>query len=235
MGDVHPDLERFLDASDLVELVAARSVINGIDGTDARMLHAIVAQWRDEQAVANLLMYPELLPEDDRTPALAEGLSGVHGDYAVLAAAVGLAGWTSADDAAPAIAERLLAIVADEAIPTPIAVRAAAALIAYAEHVPPTDLVAGLAHADPDVRHNVLAAVLTGWGAVEALDAVAAAAVVGIVSQDVADHVRRAVVLAGLAELDQPLTPAAAPDITEPVLTEIPDLTAWEELTAPAS
>jgi hypothetical protein len=235
MEVVQPDLERFLDASDLVELVAARSAITGIDGADALVLHTIVAQWRDEQAVANLLMYPELLPDDDRTPALAEGLSGVHGDYAVLAAAVGLAGWVAADDAAPAIAERLLGIVADNAVPTPIAVRAAVALGAYAEHIAPTDLVAGLAHADAAVRRNVLAAVLTGWGAVEALDAVAAAAVVGIVPQDIADDVRRAVVLAGVAHLDAPLAPDAAPDITAPVLTEIPDLTAWEALTAPAS
>lgn len=229
MGGVQPDLERFLAASDLAELVAAREAIDAIDEGDAARLHAIVAQWRDEQAVANLLMFPELLPEDDRTPALAEGLSGAHGDYAVLAAAVGLCAWTAADDDAPAIAERLLTLVTDPATPDPIAVRASAALTVYAEHVAPTDLVAALATPSATVRHNVLAAALAGWGAVETLDAVAAAAAVGLVADEVVDDVRRAVVGAGVADLDEPLDDG---HLVESLVTPIPDLTAWERTTA---
>jgi hypothetical protein len=232
MGPVRPALERFLTASDLAELRAARVAISSIDGDEARALHAIVAAWRDEQAVANLLMYPELLPEDDRTPALAEGLSGVHGDYPVLAAAVGLAAWVAGDEDAPAIAERLLALVDDPTTPLAIAVRAAVALGAYSEHVAPTDLVGALGHRHEAVRHNVLAAALTGWGAVETLDAVDAAAAAGLLADDVADQARRVLVDAGLSELDEPLDDG---HLVEPLLVPIPDLVAWEQTAATAS
>jgi hypothetical protein len=241
---VQPDLERFLDANDPAELVAARRAMSTVDPADDAALHVIVADWRDEQAVVNLLMYPELLAQDDRTPALAEGLSGSHGDDAVLAACVGLAAWLAADDDAPAIAERLLRLVIDDATWSPIAVHASLALAAYAEHVAPTDLVCALVHDDPVVRHNVLAAVLGGWGGVEALAAVRAAADSGLVPRSVADEVHEAVVGAGLADVDEPIhhrrlvTAVAAPPITSsiavPIPAPIPLLGVWSATAASA-
>jgi hypothetical protein len=228
---VQPDLERFLDANDHAELVAARRAIIAVDPADDAALHVVVADWRDEQAAVNLLMFPELLPRDDRTPALAEGLSGSHGDDAVLAACVGLAAWVAADEDAPAIAERLLRLVIDDATCAPIAVHASVALGAYAEHVAPTDLVCALVHHDPTVRHNVLAAVLGGWGGVEALAAVRAAADARLVPGTLADEVRAAVVGAGLGDVDEPIDDGR---LVEPIAAPIPALGVWTATAASA-
>jgi hypothetical protein len=233
---VQPDLERFLDANDVVELVSARRAIQAVDGDDAQTLHVIVADWRDEQAAVNLLMFPELLPDDDRTPALAEGLSGTHGDDAVLAACVGLAAWVAAEDDAPAIAERLLFLVTertpDDTTAAAISVHASVALGAYAEHVATTDLVCALVDPDPVVRHNVLAAVLGGWGGVETLGALGAAANAGLVPHALADEVLATLVSAGVADVDQAIDHGR---LVEPVLVPIPALRVWAEPAAAVS
>jgi hypothetical protein len=245
---VQPDLERFLDANDVAELVSARRAIQAVDGDDAQTLHVIVADWRDEQAAVNLLMFPELLPDDDRTPALAEGLCGTHGDDAVLAACVGLAAWVAADDDAPAIAERLLLLVtegatqpaaeraterATEAVTkAAISVHASVALGAYAEHVAPTDLVCALVHRDAVVRHNVLAAALGGWGGVETLAALRAAADAGLVPRAVAADARTTVVSAGLGDVDEAI---AHGRLVEPMTMPIPALVTWSETAAAMS
>jgi hypothetical protein len=223
-SSVRDDLAAFLAAEDLDELLAAREAITSISKDDAMALHDLVAAWSDEQAVANLLMYPELIPPVDRAAALAEGLSGARGEYAVLAAAVGLSSWIVGEDDAPAVAERLLALVEDPGSPRPTAMRAAIALGEYAEFLAPVEVVSALARDDDGLRHNVLAAALLTWGPVETLAAVHAAAAAGRLDATTAAMVEHRLADADLTEVDEPIEDGR---LVVPLLAAIPDRAEW--------
>jgi hypothetical protein len=50
----------------------------------------IISEWKDIQAVANLLMYPDLIPENERIDYVLAGLRETNFTYLVLASVVGL-------------------------------------------------------------------------------------------------------------------------------------------------
>lgn len=83
-------LQDLLAASDLDALLAAREALDGLDADDDARLLTLVEQWQDVPALANVLMYPEVLPEDVRLPALLRAVRDREEPYLSLAASVGL-------------------------------------------------------------------------------------------------------------------------------------------------
>jgi hypothetical protein len=83
-------LSDFLHSVDLDALRAAREALESVDEDDERAVTGVLAAQSDLQAVVNLLMYPEVAPDDVRIEALVQGLAAPADDYRALAAAVGV-------------------------------------------------------------------------------------------------------------------------------------------------
>ena len=81
-------LARLLRSDDLEELAGLAADYEP-SAADEQAVGAVLAEWSDVQAVANLLMYPRLIPADKRVAALVRGLCDDEG-YLRLAAAVGV-------------------------------------------------------------------------------------------------------------------------------------------------
>lgn len=143
----------FLTAADLDELAQAR---DSLQDHDIRHLVGALDAWADEQAVANVLMYPSALPIDIAVPALLRGLAEESAGYLRLAAAVGVGDLDPAlldDHRRGALVEALLDLIA-----TDDGAAAARATISVAEMVRDADaaeLVALLVHPVPLVRRNL--------------------------------------------------------------------------------
>lgn len=141
------ELRDFLDAPDLEALRAAREALEGLDEDDDAHISAVVEDWAPPQALANVLMYPEVLPDDRRQDVLLRALGRPVTDYAVLAAAVGLQHLADLDPPSggqrAALLAALVAVVAraDGVVRS----RALVALTALAPH--PAEDVAALADA----------------------------------------------------------------------------------------
>src|SRR5436190_8108267 len=167
------ELQEFLAAEDLDALLAARMAITAIGKSEAAELSQIVANWTNPQAVANLLMYPEVIPAPDRLGAVLKGLNAADGEYAVLAAVVGLPRLGEEDvpeKDRSAIAARLVHLIQTGS--GPIATRAAQTLATYVEYADLDELVSCLSHPDEAVRHNVLVAALQALGPRDLMSAV---------------------------------------------------------------
>jgi hypothetical protein len=184
-----PDLAGFLQAEDLDELLARRDSISEITREDAAALTAIVTSGDDEQAMANLLMYPELIPPPLRTATVLAALDGDADGYPALAAAsgIGRVEWTA--DERAAIGERLLRLSRTASAPTStIAARSVEHVV---EALPLTSTVEFLGELRSDERHNVLAALVKQFGS----DAVRAeagyAGSIGTMSPDDVEDIER--------------------------------------------
>jgi len=84
------ELKAFLVAEDLDDAQDARHKIKSVTATDAAAIRTILKQWSDAQAVSNLLIHADLIPEDVRLASLYRGLAERRVDYYVVAAIVGL-------------------------------------------------------------------------------------------------------------------------------------------------
>lgn len=184
-----PDLAGFLRAEDLDELLARRDAISEITREDAAALTALVTAGDDEQAMANLLMYPELIPPPLRTATVLAALDSDADGYPALAAAsgIGRVEWTA--DERAAIGERLLRLSRNASPPTStIAARAFEHVVA---DVGLTTGVEFLGELRSDARHNVLAALVNEFGS----DAVRAEATyagsIGTMSPDDVEDIER--------------------------------------------
>lgn len=209
-----PALAEFLAADDLDLLMDARDRIEGITKRDAADIADIVESWSDEQAVANLLMYPEVIPERVRPAAVLRALSDEG--YLVLAAVLGVQRLSEhdeiADDLRAGVADRLLHLLR-----SPIPVVAARASIAAEEHVDVIGLgrlLAAVTAADDTVFHNILAVAIRHSGREAVLDTIRELAESEQVDLDVArkavSHVEQ---MKGMGEL--------------PLLPYIPNLVQW--------
>lgn len=155
---LRPPLARIVGAADLDELRRAVRALDRLGADDLAALAALVSTWRDDQAIANLLMYPKLLPPELRAAALLRALDGTA-PYLTLAAVVGLEaldGGRFTDDERVVLRERLLALVSG--VEPLLAVRAAAALAGYLDGGELARVVPLLAHRDPRVAHNLIVA-----------------------------------------------------------------------------
>jgi hypothetical protein len=84
-----PELEDFLGAEDLDDVLRARQKISSLDTRDEEVIRAVLAQWQNPQAVSNLLLHPTIIPKDIRLASLLRGLAERRVVYYVLAAVVG--------------------------------------------------------------------------------------------------------------------------------------------------
>lgn len=178
-----PTLRAFLRTGDLDELAGIRDELVGdriagdrtggdrtgggvhrdnSDPADARPtdpIRDVIREWTDRQSVANLLMYPELIPEDLRVAALLRGLTDRRDGYLRLAAAVGAGDAEPLSDAdRQGLGDALLDLVSSDTGPAPV--RAAAQLGALLTVGDAPDLVVLLRHPEDAVRHNLTAALV---------------------------------------------------------------------------
>jgi hypothetical protein len=215
-----------LAASDLDVLLNAREAIETLGAKDVRALGELVQSWGDDQAMANLLMYPELIPDAHRTATLVEGLSGARGGYAVLAATIGLSKDTDGADEAPSIAERLLELVNDPQTPRVTMMRAAIALDAYAKFLDPAEFVTALSTSDEGIGQNVLAVAVRTWGPTATVAAARTAATRGVLDGAILAEVERRLDDAGLSEVDEPIRHGR---IAQMLLPYVPDRREWTD------
>lgn len=153
-----PELEAFLAAEDLDELLRAQQKITSLDAEDTAVVRSILQWWQNPQAVSNLLVHPTCIPEDIRLASLFRGLDERRVVYYVLAAVVGFqsidsAGMTAEDRSR--IVESLLAVIRKNS--GILAQRASVSIQQFmAEENAPR--VFGLwAHPDETVWHNLRA------------------------------------------------------------------------------
>jgi hypothetical protein len=183
------NLERFLAAEDLDELLIAREQIVEINRTDAVTLADLVtATAADDQAIANLLMYPEVIPAHLRVPTVIAALQCPSSDYRLLAAIVGL-GRLELDEAnQELVAERLLELSAGADAPVSSLASRAFGYVAGSYDVQLA--VEYLSELCPTERHNVLAALINQFGTGRIYKALAAADALGLMSPDDAQAIR---------------------------------------------
>lgn len=152
------ELEEFLAAEDLDDMLSTRGKISALDGEDDAAVRAVLEQWSNPQAVANLLFHPTLIPEDIRLTTLFQGLSERRVIYYVLAAVVGFQGvdptWLAAPDRERVVTD-LLAIIRDTT--DILAQRASVSFREYAGQADAPRVFALMGHPDKTVRHNLRA------------------------------------------------------------------------------
>src|SRR5918995_5143736 len=110
----NPHLIQFLATEDLDDLLDVTEDLGALASEDENMMRTILLEWRDEQAVSNLLIHSSLIPADVRLSSLLRGLHEQEQAYFVLAAVVGVQSLERAELAAAdriALRDRLLEIV----------------------------------------------------------------------------------------------------------------------------
>jgi hypothetical protein len=208
----------FLRADDLDAIADARGRIRFISKIDAAALATVANEWSDEQAVANLLMYPEVIPQQARLATLRRGLGGDITDYATLAATVGLqrlAPGDASDDDRREIGARLLHLI--ESGNATLSRRASLTIGDFVAYVVQDSLLRLLDHSDETVRHNILAALVTAMGSEGVTQAVQRAIDAGRLDPELREHVVQA------------LAPSGGTSVAEvPLLEYIPNLRDWK-------
>jgi tetratricopeptide (TPR) repeat protein len=153
-----PELKAFLAAEDLDDVGDARASIKSVAAADKAAIRGILKEWKNQQAVANLLIHADLIPEEDRLATLFRGLAERRVDYYVVAAIIGLGEINrdklSAEDRTR-LRNTLLTILRETSD-----VRAKRASLAFTAFVSATDapqIIALMEHPDETVRNNLRA------------------------------------------------------------------------------
>jgi hypothetical protein len=155
------NLQTFLTLTDLDELYTARETLDELDAPDRATLETILTQWEPAQAVANLLLYPELIPNPLQFPALLRGFDEPTVKYYALAATVGLARLKASQFSAEQraqLAQRLLQLVRTG--DPLIASRAAITFGQYLSRADAVKIVELFNQPEATVRHNLLTALI---------------------------------------------------------------------------
>jgi HEAT repeat protein len=155
---MNPTLQAFLHAQDLDELLALSGQLNDLNEQDHETITSVLYHWQDLQAVANIMMYPRLMP---RAQVLRHLIRAFEDDnqYLSLAATVGLqtlehnffTDWHRA---------QLVDILIDKlnASALDVARRASVTLGEFIKDEEISKLTPFLNHYDDVVRHNVVIA-----------------------------------------------------------------------------
>jgi hypothetical protein len=228
---MQPPLQSFLLSEELDELASLRDEITSIDRAEAAELSRVVSAWSDPQAIANLLMYPELIPEPDRLPSLMRGLATGANDYLALAAVVGLQ--RIDDDEIPTgaradIARQLVLLIEQSSIaPTPA--RATLTIGPFAQDLDPATLLRLLDHPDPAVRHNLLSALLDSFGVARVVATADGEVAAGRLSPEIAMLLRESLRQAGLdpASSDIDDEQVLESPLAVPLLSYVPNYRDW--------
>jgi hypothetical protein len=144
----------FLSASDLNELAEQFQSLDPSAAYDPQVRQVLDA-WSDVQALANLLMYPETIPDDEQVEALLQGLRDSN-SYLRLAAAVGVGQLDPEliiDEDRDALAPALLAVIGQGA--GVIASRAAASLARVGRVEDLDEAQRLIARTEGSTRHNL--------------------------------------------------------------------------------
>jgi len=88
--DTSVTLASFLATEDLDDLLRAAMELDPPSDHELAVVRSTLHEWRNEQAVANLLFYPHFIPADLRLETVIHGLDEQRQRYYVLAAVVGL-------------------------------------------------------------------------------------------------------------------------------------------------
>ena len=155
-----PELKAFLAATDLDELLAAREAITNVAVEDTEEIIRILEQWTDPQPVANLLMYPDLIPSETRLIFVLKGLDDRQMPYFILAAVVGsrrLEISCLSEDEQTQLVDRLIAIneIDNGILAGRAAIVLADTLVAFKKNYA-VSIVKLLDHTSELVRHNIL-------------------------------------------------------------------------------
>jgi len=159
-----PTLNEFLRATDLDELLSLRQKLGDVDETDQEIIAGLLIDWADTQAVANLLMYPRLIP---RGQVLRHLLSAFRDDnsYLALAAIVGIQ--PLGDGFFTAGHQEQLVDILIEKLSAPefdIVQRASVTLVGFIKADDMAKLALFFNHDDESVRHNVVVAHVNALG-----------------------------------------------------------------------
>jgi hypothetical protein len=171
-----PQLKAFLAAEDLDDVGDARAKIKTLSADDAAAIRSILAKWEDAQAVSNLLIESDLIPEDVRLASLFRGLAEQREPYYGLAAVVGFQGIEAdklSDKERKRVAAELLAIIRKTRDAR--AKRASLSIDGFISERDAPQVLALLEHADDTVRTNLRAWLFNefkGRGVEEFADAV---------------------------------------------------------------
>ncbi len=151
-------LQAFLSCTDLDDLLRARGQVRNITTRQAKHISEILAAWDPPQAVANILFYPDIIPNIERFRYLLKALHDDKQPYNKLAAVVGIsilkAEVLSSDQRAEII-ESLYAIMCQYS--GILAERTAITLFHLISRGHILKTLALLEHSNENVRHNVLA------------------------------------------------------------------------------
>lgn len=224
------ELRQFLEAGDLDQLLVARSNIRLMAAPERESVEAILAGWSDTQAVSNLLMYPEVIPQNKRLDTVMRGLNSTG--YPGLAAVVGLQHLSDdelPDDVRVRVAARLVELARQsQGI---LAARASAALPRFAADLAPEQLLSALAHSDDRVKHNALLSLLEIMGAEEIRAAVQANVQAGRLDAGTERFVaaRLGQLYPDNSQASAEAADAAASMLAVPVLGYIPNYAEWAE------
>ena len=213
------NLAGFLRTEDLDDLLDALDDLGPLTPDDVQVVRAIIQEWRDEQAVSNLLIHSHLIPDDIRVASLVRGLDEEAQVYYILAAVVGIGGIdrtaiSSADRTA--LRERLLGLISsDDSI---VAERATVSLPVVLTSDDGPLVSRELAHPNETVRHNLLSWLLKEFDPESSpalLDLIDASGV----SDDTKDESRRAI-----AEYVKKRQSGTFNPLDGPLLSYIPNL-----------
>jgi hypothetical protein len=153
-----PALEAFFAAEDLDDVLTARGSLAALTPEDEAAVRAVLNEWRNPQAVSNLLLHPALIPDDLRLSSLFRGLYEGPVAYYVLAAVVGLGGLDPAvlpDADRRRVLAVLLGIMRDTT--DVLAQRASVSFDGFTLPEDAPRVFALMGHADRTVRHNLRA------------------------------------------------------------------------------
>jgi hypothetical protein len=157
-------LKAFLVTSDLDDLSEARAKLSTLDLDNQAEITRVLQEWTDTQAIANLLMYPDVIPEAERINYLFAGLRENHSKYLVLAAVVGLGQLDIAAFPALIITEVIDRIIAITKCDSGVIAERASIFLAEklwhfgGQYTP--QIVELLGHPSEVVQHNTLVALI---------------------------------------------------------------------------
>jgi uncharacterized protein DUF7010 len=162
-------LDALLNATDLDELLRLRHEIPALTPEESDRVAAVIREWRDRQAVSNLLFYPELIPAGIRFEALDRALHSSEDPYVALAASVGLQRVAPDDVPSEKREAWILTLLTHAGSTSPVlARRASMTLGSWSRRATDTDVLQRLVSRYPmaveNASRNIIAAVLDRCG-----------------------------------------------------------------------
>lgn len=161
---ISENIEIFLTTCDLDELLDVRESVNDLSQEDQIYILNILQEWKNIQAIANLLMYPTLIPESERIGYILKGLREDKYKYLVLASVVGI-NELDIESLSPALSTEIVnQIIVTTKIETNIIAERASIFLAnrlwHFGDSYKSQIVQLLDHSSDVVKHNILVALI---------------------------------------------------------------------------